>query len=200
MGYRKKIIGLVEKFGVPETCKVLGIGIDELFVITQQPIDCENALEIIYTLYEKGLLVEEYKGYRITQDSFSGTIEWDKKVYPGYPNVALEDGTLEMILADIHNIYVKASPFWENENSVPVDVEIFADGDDEYITDLFESYRTPESFENIEKLIIWFKEEYLEETYKIIEELYDDNYKLLIAQTQKNFDDGKKMKGYYTND
>ena len=34
MGYRKKIIGLVEKFGVPETCKVLGIGIDELFVIT----------------------------------------------------------------------------------------------------------------------------------------------------------------------
>jgi len=190
MGYRKKIIGLVEKFGVPETCKVLSIGIDELFVITQQPIDCENAAQIIYTLYGKGLLVKEYKGFRIIQDSLSGVIEWDKEVYHGYPNVSLEDATPEMLL-DVTDIYAKATPFWDNENIVPVEVEIFVVNDGEYfksqkIDDLFESYRTPESFKNIEKLIIWFKEEYLEETYKIIEELYNDNYKLLITQTIKN--------------
>lgn len=173
MGYRKKIIGLVEKFGVPETCKVLGIGIDELFVITQQPIDCENALEIIYTLYEKGLLVKEYKGFEIYQDTFGGTLEWTSEVNHGYPG-----GT--------HRIFVKATPFWDGECIVPVDLEIFADGDDEYIDGLYHSYSTPKSFENIEKLMIWFKEEYLVETYEAIHEMYEDNYKKLIGQTIKN--------------
>ena len=173
MSFRKKIIGLVDKVGRYEASKILGLGMGELYVITQQPIDCETAGDIIYDSYEKKILVKEYKGFEIYQDTFGGTLEWTSEVNHGYPG-----GT--------HRIFVKATPFWEGECIVPVDLEIFADGDDEYIDELYHSYSTPESFENVEKLMIWFKEEYLVKTYEAIHEMYEDNYKKLIGQTIKN--------------
>ncbi len=177
MGYRKKIIDLVEKFGYNEASKILGLGMGDLYVITQQPIDCETAGEIIYESYEKGILVKKYKGFEISQDTFGGTLEWASEVNHGDWG-----GT--------HRIFVRATPFWDGLCNVPVDLEIFAEGDDEYISELFHSYSTPESFENVEKLMIWFKEEYLVKTYETIQEMYEDNYKELIGQTIKKLNGG----------
>jgi hypothetical protein len=177
MNFRKKIIDLVDKVGRDEASKILGLGMGELYVITKQPIDCETAGDIIYEAYEKRILVKKYKGFEIEINTFGGTLEWTSEVNHGYPG-----GT--------HRIFVKATPFWEGMCIVPVDLEIFAEGDDEYISELYHSYSTPESFENIEKLMIWFKEKYLVETYEAIQEMYEDNYKELIGQTTKKLNGG----------
>lgn len=171
MSFRKKIIDLVEKVGRHEASKILGLGMGELYVITQQPIDCETASDIIYDAYEKKMLVKNYKGFKISQNTFSGTLEWVSNVNHGY----YPGGT--------HSIFVKATPFWDGTCEVPVDLEIFTENDDEYIDGLYNSYSTPESFENFEKLMIWFKEEYLVETYESIQAMYKDNYKKLIDIT-----------------
>ena len=173
MRFRKKISDLVDKVGRDDASKILGVDMAELYAITQQPIDCEIASDIIYDAYKKRILVKKYKGFEISQNEFSGVLEWSSDVNHGYPG-----GT--------HSIFVKSTPFWEGECIVPVDLEIFADGDDEYIDELYHSYSTPESFENIEKLMIWFKEEYLVETYEAIHEMYEDNYEKLIGYTIKN--------------
>lgn len=164
MNFRKNVIKLINQFGHSEACQILGVTIDELYSMTKQPIDCKTADDILYEIYKKDLLVKSYKGFKISHDRFSGVLEWSSEVNYGYPG-----GT--------HRIFVKATPFWDGMCIVPVDLEILAEGDDEYIDELFHSYSTPKSFENIEKLMIWFKEEYLVETYEAIQEMYEDNYK-----------------------
>ena len=73
------------------------------------------------------------------------------------------------------NVY--ATPYWDGQNSTPIDIfdiEVTPinspDDKKEFDTsgDFSEIY-SPELFENMTELVDWFEETYLPKTYKIIE-------------------------------
>ena len=164
MDYKKKIIELVNKFGDDEVCEMLGLPIYELYRITGLPVDCDGGWDIIYEMYKKNLLPEIYEGFRVEM-GYDGVMNWDK-VSP-YGN------------GEVVKIFAMATPFWDGECSVPVSVELWDERTDINIGDggeIFYKYDTPTEFNNIEELLVWFRDVYLPKTSKIINNLVSKNF------------------------
>jgi hypothetical protein len=149
---RERIYQLITEIGFYDAKKMLGMKAYDLFRISKYPIDCEAAEYILYELGYDSLLPSNHRDYKVKYD-FDGILRWDGRNRLG------------------ERIIVMATPFWDGNCEVPVDVEVEVDSSYE----LYEVYPTPNEFETVEELLIWFKEEYLPKTYLTIKQLLDEN-------------------------
>ena len=164
MDYKEKIKELCKRYEPNEVSKMLGLPIYDLYRISGLPVDCGGGWDIIYEMYMKNLLPEIYEGFRVEM-GYDGVLNWDK---------ASPYGNGEVV-----KIYAMATPFWDGECRVPVSVEMWDRGTDINIGDgdeIFYSYDTPTEFNDIEELLVWFRDIYLPKTSKIINNLVSKNF------------------------
>ena len=155
----KALNKLIEKNGVYEASKMVGLKISELVRKTEYPINAEIADAILYELVPKHKEMRHYKDMKLDYDNFSGAlyIEYDG----GW------DGKHESVSAI-------ATPFWNGEPSIPVDTNYYVLMTDsrgvivEDDTERFTEIKTRAEFDSVEDLLTWYKHFYLPKVYNVI--------------------------------
>lgn len=156
---KNELYKAIEKYGYLDVMSFTGMKSYDLFRVSKHPINCESSAEILYDLTISGLLPSTYEKFNLDWDGYDGALRWD-----GY--------------AGKNYVYVLATPFLEGECNVPVDVEVgYHNEDGNYVQligydseggEWFDSYDTPNQFNDIEELLIWYKDVYLKTTYSFI--------------------------------
>lgn len=155
MSGRERIYQLITEIGFYDAKKMLGMKAYDLFRISKYPIDCEAAGYILYELVYDSLLPSSYRDFNFEYD-FDGILNWYGRNRLG------------------ERIVVMATPFWDGNCEVPVDVQI--ENELELYDELYDVYDTPNEFKTVEELLVWFKDEYLPKTHLTIKKLLDYNY------------------------
>lgn len=159
---------VVEDNGLGDAGKMLGIPKLKLIKLSECYIDLSMANDIIGELFNEGIMPNSYKNCKLSQDGFSGTLDWwcdwSDESYKNY-----ED----------EETYSYATPFWDANDGVPVDTNsydasnstgrkiMFTEGDfDNDETYTFIKWR--DGFENLDQYRLWIKHFYLPQVYDVI--------------------------------
>jgi hypothetical protein len=158
----------VNKYGIYDTYKMLGISLTKLVKISGIPINGIIANDVLMENLENGNLTDTYKGFKI-QSNLDGVVYWDGEIKTGefLPNYT------ELITA-------MATPFWDGVDYTPVEIDWFTledrsrkigeqlvvetEGSGNYYKELQDKTR----FNSVEELLSWYDEVYLPGVYDII--------------------------------
>jgi hypothetical protein len=176
MRVAQKLYNLIDEVGIWDAETETGLKSYDLIRISEYPMDCMIAGYIIYDLIKDKKIPLTYGDFEIYSD-YDGVIHWDKK------------GNI--------NVYVMATPFWDGECQIPINIQmgkIDEDGDEIYIGDNYnyEIYTMIEldriRFKTIESLLKWYKNFYLPKTHEMINnkvEEYTDNLMDLFNKSKR---------------
>lgn len=169
MRVAQKLYNLIDEVGIWDAETETGLKSYDLIRISNYPMDCYIAGLVIYDLIKDKKLPLTYGDFEIYSD-YDGVIHWDKK-------------------GDI-NVYVMASPFWEGECNIPINIEmgkIDENGDEIFIganhnVEIFTRIDLDGiEFKTIESLLKWFKEFYLPITNEMInKKVKEYTYTLMV--------------------
>ena len=163
--FKKRLVDLIEREGFRNAANTLGMSLTEVVHLSELKFGAPVAGSIIYELARENKIPLEYKEYKLyaTDD---GLIAWstkDNKKYFGY---------------DVkERITVYATPFWENQKSIPVELlhfEISSLRDEGIMNlDIYDSkdIKVSHDFYSIEDLLSWYRDVYLKNVYILIDEL-----------------------------
>lgn len=158
----------INKYGIYDTYKMLGISLTKLVKISGIPINGIIANDVLMENLENGNLTDTYKGFKI-QSNLDGVVYWDGEIKTGefLPNYT------ELITA-------MATPFWDGVDYTPVEIDWFTledrsrkigeqvvvetEGSGNYYKELQDKTR----FNSVEELLSWYDEVYLPGVYDII--------------------------------
>lgn len=165
MNMKEKIYKLIDEYGLSKTQKMLGLPISKIIQISNYPINCEIAYEIIISLFEEKKLPENYKEFTVEYQRFEGTVMWRSS-----------DSQM--------TIEVYATPFWEGECKVPINIiNIWYDGQEMdwgILDDFYKNFRVMKGFKDIDDLTEWMKKSYYPKVYEEIikskNEIIDDYF------------------------
>lgn len=148
---------LINKFGINQTSKILGISQFEIVKKSGIKLNTDNSYLMIMELFDNNQIPKIYKEFELEIDKFVGTIIWKGE---------LKNELLETIV-------VYATPFWDGDPLIPIDVENYTittnDETWEYEQpDVFKTIKTKNEFENIDELIVWYNDIYLPTVYNVI--------------------------------
>lgn len=150
--YKEKFRELIDKNGLWETSKRLSIPIVQLFDMSdytiKNPID---AGDLITYMLKNGNLQGNYKKFEIFINQMEGAISW---YYRKPDNIEID---------------AYATPFWENDEGIPISLLIFRDGVE--IADEFETIYTSYNFSSSDEVKKWWEEFYLPKVYQKIKYL-----------------------------
>lgn len=157
-----KLISLIEKHGLDEASKLVGTTPLNLLKLTNSPIESEEIYDMFRSLVPDLLRIQEhYRGCDLTVDE-EGFITWACNFNNETRNESYETQSI-------------STPYF-TENKVPVEtiyIDVFdyetgetIAGWDKYYTDY---YKCPDSFENVDEFVNWYKTQYLPQTYNLIE-------------------------------
>jgi hypothetical protein len=151
----KKFKQIYDDFGLIKSSMMLGITTYEIINFSKSSFGGEEAYTILFDLMMDDLLPRKYKEFELYYDDFSGTLYWEFE-----PN-------------DLTLITVMATPFWEGLNEIPVDIQVTywsnKEKSESFEDDFSEAIVLDDiRFENIEELLIWFRDFYLPKTYSLI--------------------------------
>ena len=158
---RQGLVNLIKTHGIYDASKIIGINPVELIHISEITIDSWLANTVLTKLMSEGKLPEQYKEFVLSIDGMTGTFDWD--------GVFESDGVKE-------KVFVYASPFWEGESGIPVEINYYERlTDDDKIElsvdgDVFNLLKTREVFDGIEDVLTWYKHFYLPKVYRMIVE------------------------------
>ena len=158
---RQGLVNLIKTHGIYDASKIIGINPVELIHISEITIDSWLANTVLTKLMSEGKLPEQYKEFVLSIDGMTGTFDWD--------GVFESDGVKEKVFA-------YASPFWEGESGIPVEINYYEqltdDGKIELSVegDVFNLLKTREVFDGIEDVLTWYKHFYLPKVYRVIVE------------------------------
>jgi hypothetical protein len=158
---RQLLLNLIETHGIYDASKIAGINPVELIHISEITIDLSLANTVLTELISEGKLPKQYKEFGISIDNMSGTVDWD--------GVFESDGVKE-------NVFAYATPFWEGESGIPVEIHYYEEiTDNNKIElscdgDVFNFLKTREVFDGIEDVLTWYKHFYLPKVYRVIVE------------------------------
>ena len=162
--FLKKVI---EDNGIDGASKNLGIPKLKLIRLSECYIDLSTANDIIGELFDEGIIPKAYKNCRLSEDEFSGTLDW----WCDWSDESYNDYQSE-------ETYTFATPFWDITDGIPVDTNSYdALGDDDKISftegdfDNNETYtfiKWRDGFENLNQYQLWIKYFYLPQVYNVI--------------------------------
>lgn len=158
----------VNKYGIYDTYKMLGISLTKLVKISGIPINGIIANDVLMENLENGNLTDTYKGFKI-QSNLDGVVYWDGEIKTG-----------EFLSNYTEVITAMATPFWDGVDYTPVEIDWFTlldksrkidkqavvetEGSGNYYKELQDKTR----FNSVEELLSWYDEVYLPGVYDII--------------------------------
>ena len=171
-------IKVVKDNGIYDASKMLGIPQIKLIKLTNCYIDLSMANDIIGDLFNEGIIPWKYKNCSLSQDGFSGTLDWYCDWSGDFHNDYNNEET-----------YSYATPFWEINDGVPVNTNIYnfevSDGREmgfeESDLDQSQTYtfiKWKDGFENLGAYTEWIRKFYLPQVYNVISK-HLDNYRSL---------------------
>jgi hypothetical protein len=163
---------LIDKEGFDETKSMLGLTTIELIQKSDCQIDFEMANNILSYLFREKLFPMKYKNCLLSYDGFSGVVNWECD-WSG--EIYNEESTSSM-----------ATPFWDANNGIPVDTELYEAVDSEgnpillSESDLGDNQYTfikwDKEFDNLASYSMWIRRFYLPNVYEAISQ-HLDNYR-----------------------
>ena len=158
---RQQLLNLIETHGIYDASKIAGINPVELIHISEITIDTGLANTVLIELMSEGKLPKQYKEFGISIDNMSGAFGWD--------GILVSNERKE-------KVFVYATPFWEGESGIPVEIQYYKEITDDdkielwYDGDVFNFLKTREVFDGIEDVLTWYKHFYLPKVYQVIVE------------------------------
>ena len=161
-------VNMIKTYGLEKVVNLLGINLNDLVKLSKIEITPEIMHDLIIDGVSKKLLPTKYKGFSIDVDSMSGVIDWSRKF-----SVKLESGLYVDVV-----VYALATPFWNGEMVIPVELDYislkrFNDEDNHVlynddIEDNIKRINIKESIKTVDELYDWYKNQYLPKIYSII--------------------------------
>jgi hypothetical protein len=167
---------LIEKEGFDEAKSMLGLTTMELIQKSDCQINFEMANNILGYLFSEKLFPWKYKNCQLSYDGFSGVVNWECDWSGDFYNDYNEESTSNM-----------ATPFWDGNNGIPVDTELYKAVDSEGNPILLsegdlddsETYtfiKWDKEFDNLASYSMWIRRFYLPNVYEAISQ-HLDNYR-----------------------
>ena len=161
---RKKLIGLIDEFGLNQAARMIGVSMTKLVQLSNSPINSVMAYQLLVDNITNGNLPVRYNEFNI-HNTGDGVVGW-------YCNI----NTGHFLPEFIEQISVMATPFWDGQEYTPVEIDWFTLLDDKLNViidqegggDYYKELKHQTSFENVEELFNWYKEFYLPEVYNIV--------------------------------
>jgi hypothetical protein len=161
---QKKLIGLIDEFGLNQAARMLGISMTKLVQLSNLPINSILANELLIENMFNGNLPLRYNHFNI-YNAGDGVVGWYCNIKTGH-----------FLPEFIEQISVMATPFWDGQEYTPVEIDWFSLLDDKLNTiieeegegDYYKELKHQTSFENVEELFNWYKEFYLPEVYNLV--------------------------------
>lgn len=167
--HKKRLRQLIDTYGLIETSELIGLSLLKLSQISEYPlsdVDYGVISELIFELYRTGLLKKNYKDYYIgiELDMSGEYIYWETgRFFEKDGDTYRED------------ISVYATPFWDGEDQIPIDLLnyklVWDDDMADYPGHSQSIIKVDTKFRDIEHLIDWFHFWYLPNVHDRIEEM-----------------------------
>ena len=170
---------LIDADGFDETKSNLGLSTIELIQKSNCRIDFTIANDIIPELFDLGSIPFLYKNCQLSYDGFSGVVngecDWSDDFYNDYN----DESTSSM-----------ATPFWDGNNGVPVDTELYkavdsnnkpillSDGELEN-NQTYTRIKWDNEFDNLASYSMWIRRFYLPQVYNVILQ-HLKNYRMAV--------------------
>lgn len=166
---RKKILNdLIDKFGLNKASNITGLSKIDLLNRSECYINLSIVNDIIDDSIRENIIRKTYKNCRLSYDGFSGTLDW----WCDWSDDEYNDYRSE-------ETYTLATPFWDNNDGIPVDthsynaVEKYGDkisftDDDFSNNETYTFLKWKDGFENIALLERWVRRFYLPSVYNVI--------------------------------
>lgn len=154
------LIDRINKNGLKATAEIVGLKMYELLQITNSRISILDATEIFVELLKDGIIPSEYNGFHITYERFYGTVSWSSS--NNRPQIDID---------------VYATPFWEGDDFIPIDINEFTylnetlEWDNIYsiVGDInIENIIPTGQFENYDEFLNFINKVYYPQVYNII--------------------------------
>lgn len=167
---------LIDKEGFDEAKSLLGLSTIELIQKSNCQIDLTMAGDILSYLFREKLFPWKYKNCQLSYDGFSGVVNWDCDWSGEFYNDYNEESTSSM-----------ATPFWDANNGIPVDTELYkavdsegnpillSEGDLEN-NECYTFIKWDEEFDNLASYSMWIRRFYLPQVHYVIEK-HLNNYR-----------------------
>ena len=167
---------LIDDDGFEETKQSLGLTTIELIQKSNCRIDLTMANDVLSYLFREKLFPLKYKNCQLMYDGFSGVVNWECDWSGDFYNDYDDESTSSM-----------ATPFWDANNGIPVDTELYKAVDssgnpillsegDLYDSETYAFIKWDEEFNNLASYSMWIRRFYLPSVYdKILQHL--DNYR-----------------------
>jgi hypothetical protein len=156
----KKLYDMIKKYGINHMRNITDFSVIELIQRSKYPISLNIAYEIIFELYSKGLLPKEYNEFELKIENLNKMIIWS---YEGRYNDYIE------------KMETFATPFWNDEQTIPVENDYYSLTDTETGEEINENSLfqndidvKTNSFKDIEELLTWYKNFYLVKVYEYL--------------------------------
>lgn len=190
--FKDRLVHLINREGVPNAAKTLGLTKTEVVLKSGIKFGPEIANMVLFELARGGGIPLNYKEYEIfpTPD---GLFAWESQ-----KNVTLFGHSVRQ------TIIVYATPYWDDMSGIPVEFSYYAlrhrSGsfiyDQDYAGDYFNEIQTIRTFESITDLLLWYKNVYLPEVYRVINKVQfpkfmEDNSESLKIRLDDYFDTNK---------
>jgi len=163
---------LIDEDGFEETKKSLGLTTIELILKSNCQIDLTMAGDILSHLFREKLFPWKYKNCQFSYAGCSGVVNWEC-AWSG--EIYNEESTSSM-----------ATPFWDANNGIPVDTELYEAVDSEgnpillSESDLGDNQYTfikwDKEFDNLASYSMWIRRFYLPNVYEVISQ-HLNNYR-----------------------
>ena len=161
---REYLRNLIKKEGIYNVSELTGMKVHEVASVSQLQFDYKLASEIIYSLVDDDKVKKNYEGFEISIDMMSGTFDWTRKKTTDFYGPKLKE-----------TIGLLATPFWENQNNVPIDITYYEVKTLNGLTfyeehpDIFDSIEPAKGwYRSVDDLINWFNESYLPSVYQVL--------------------------------
>jgi hypothetical protein len=190
--FKDKLIQLIGKEGVPNVARTLGMTRTEVIHNSGIKFGPEIASMVLFELAREGKIPLDYKEYEIIP-THDGLFAWESQ-----KNVTLFGHSVRQ------TIIVYATPFWDGISGVPIEFSFYALKnrlgsfifDQDYAGEYFTEIQTMRTFEGITELLLWYKNVYLPEVYRVITEVQfpkfmEDNSESLKIRLDDYFDTNK---------
>jgi hypothetical protein len=159
---KESLLRLVEKVGIWDAAKMVGLSITEILTITKYPLYPTESYEVLLDLISHQEIPTSYKEFIISADSYEGTVSWTPltSIRTEYNGRQFTEG-----------IMILATPYWDGRAILPYNVEYYVlninglHAANEEQPDFYLSREIPSKFRDIEDLLQWYEDVYLPGVY-----------------------------------
>ena len=190
--FKDKLVQLIGKEGVPNVARTLGMTRTEVVHKSGIKFGPEIANMVLFELAREGKIPLDYKEYEIFP-TLDGLFAWESQ-----KNVTLFGHSVRQ------TIIVYATPYWDDMSGIPIEFSYYAIKnrwgnfiyDQDYSGDYFNEIQTIRTFESITDLLLWYKNVYLPEVYRVINKVQfpkfmEDNSESLKIRLDDYFETNK---------